>query len=176
MATIEHHPVDPYLGGGGATAGHAGVHAPLQTHPCVEACRACVLTLLYNICFDSTEHELHDPLSFLQARTGQPGGGSETATTPDPRQQGKQSARERHNFGMFSVCNHTTAASCPLAGARCRCEATREADQPCMSRRPPPQVTPIWRTAYAGRCRYVKYTASPIVVLSSLDDCNIGVG
>jgi hypothetical protein len=42
MATIEHHPVDPYLGGDGATAGHAGVHAPLQTHPCVEACRACV--------------------------------------------------------------------------------------------------------------------------------------
>jgi len=161
MASIEYHPVDPYLGGG-ATAGHAGLHAPLQAHPCVEH----VVRV-----FDSTEHELHGPHSFLQAiflRTA--GRRQRNGHTPD---RDRQSARERHNFGMFSVCNHTTAASCPLAGARCRCEATREADQPCMSRRrPPPQVTPIWRTAYAG---------TPSVLHRRLSSCSpwiiaIGVG
>ena len=50
MATIEYHPVDPCLSVVQEAAMHRGVHAPLQAHPCVEACRASMSTLLYNSC------------------------------------------------------------------------------------------------------------------------------
>jgi hypothetical protein len=104
-ATMEHHPIDPCLVRRcRARAGYAC--------PCVGACRACVLMFLYDSCSTqqstSARCTLISPGHVHQDRR-------EAAVKRQTSDRDRQSALQRHNFGMFSVCNHTTAASCPLA-------------------------------------------------------------
>ena len=63
------------------------VHAPLQAHPCVEACRACVSALLYNSCLieQSTSCTVHSHFFSRRFSWRQAGGGSKTVNIR-PRQ------------------------------------------------------------------------------------------
>lgn len=139
----------------------------VQVHPCVEASRhvvrLCVRmsTLLYNSCLIansmSARPTTHFSRHFLEDRR-------EAAAERQTPDRDRQSALQRHNFGMLSVCNHSTAATCPPAGARCRCEADQRLislDQPCMSRLPPPY------NLANNVCRYAKCTVSPIEPIQS---------
>lgn len=148
------------------------VHAQLQAHPCVETCRVrrvCDVDVTVQQLFNSTEHErtAHSHFSVLQALSIHEDR-REAARKRCLPDRDRQSARQRHNFGMLSVCNHPTASYPACRRARCRCEARPEidqADQPCMShmsRLSTALDSSLWPTTYSMQVRQVYSIVLPI--------------